>query len=111
MKGVENKSLRAIVLHVETLNPFFRHPGGSAVLLNFNGRDGTAAFVRTGHSAKARELLTSMVVAEMSGTIPKGPAQRPAVSSTNATEHGVKRVLLPIPSLPEADQAPDARVS
>ena len=70
-----------------------RHPGGSTVLLNFNGRDGTAAFLRTGHSPNARTLLKSMALATVTGTPPKVAAPQ---TTGQPIQPGAKRVLLPV---------------
>ncbi|XP_076243781.1 cytochrome b5 isoform X2 [Calliopsis andreniformis] len=57
-----------IVIHdfVYDCTDFLRsHPGGSDVILEYAGRDGTLAFIGTGHSSNARQILKKYLIGEL----------------------------------------------
>lgn len=41
------------------------HPGGSDVILEYAGRDATLAFIGTGHSRAARQILEKYLIGEL----------------------------------------------
>ncbi|KAA0199141.1 hypothetical protein HAZT_HAZT000067 [Hyalella azteca] len=41
------------------------HPGGVDVILEYGGRDATAAFLQKGHSADAEEILSSYLIGSL----------------------------------------------
>lgn len=42
-----------------------KHPGGADVLLEYAGRDATLAFVGTGHSETAKQMLSRYIIGEL----------------------------------------------
>eukprot|EP00933_Yihiella_yeosuensis_P054703 TRINITY_DN5321_c0_g1_i1.p1 TRINITY_DN5321_c0_g1~~TRINITY_DN5321_c0_g1_i1.p1 ORF type:complete len:163 (-),score=34.96 TRINITY_DN5321_c0_g1_i1:391-879(-) len=47
---------------------FIKHPGGANVLQEVAGKDATAAFEMAGHSNRARQWATTLIIGNMEGT-------------------------------------------